>query len=120
MDQVLSARDTIPELDTDVFTLNVDLAMECAEEDMISNPAVAAADNMTVDEVAAIKMFTMTVEPPTTAFYYLLNKALREEDRAHVKPFVKILWLLMQAMRKALPVVYRGVKGDLSATYRKG
>eukprot|EP01036_Dinobryon_divergens_P061457 gene61457-biopygen2988 len=63
----------------------------------------------------------MPVEPPTTALYYLLNKALREKNRDNIKPFVKILWLLMQALKKAPPcphpVVYRGVKEDLSRQF---
>eukprot|EP01041_Mallomonas_annulata_P014157 gene14157-biopygen7155 len=107
-------------VDVESLTVCVDVAMDCAEQELDSNPAVS----MTVDEVAAIKMYTMAAEPPTTALYYLLNKALREKNRDKLKPFVKILWLLMQALRKAQPypgtLVYRGIKENLSNQYRKG
>eukprot|EP01041_Mallomonas_annulata_P012778 gene12778-biopygen6277 len=110
------------EVDIDSLTLCADVAMDCANEDMYSNPAVEAA-SMTVDEIASIKMYTMAADPPTSSLYYLLNKALREKNRDKLKPFVKILWLLMQALRKAQPcsrpVVYRGVKKDLSSQYRE-
>eukprot|EP01036_Dinobryon_divergens_P061993 gene61993-biopygen37145 len=79
---------------------------------------------MTKDEVAAIKMYNMAVEPSESSLYYILNKALREQDRNKLKPFVKILWLLMHALKKARPcpdpVIYRGVKLDLSNVYHKG
>eukprot|EP01041_Mallomonas_annulata_P013541 gene13541-biopygen6724 len=96
IDQVLSA--IIPGVDVESLKVCVDVAMDCANEDKYSNPA---AVGMTVDEIAAIKIYTMPSEPPTTALYYLLNKALKEENRDKLKPFVKILWLLMQALRKA-------------------
>eukprot|EP01041_Mallomonas_annulata_P000603 gene603-biopygen289 len=111
MEQVLSAK--IPETQNDTLRVSINLAMD--------DPAAAG---MTVDEMAAIKMYTMPVEPPTTALYYLLNKALREKNRDNIKPFVKILWLLMHALKKAPPcrslVVYRGVKENLSGQYIKG
>eukprot|EP01041_Mallomonas_annulata_P013149 gene13149-biopygen6470 len=120
MDQVLSVVVHIPGVDVESLMVCVDVAMDCAEQEVDSNPAAAG---LTVDEIAAIKMYTMTVEPPSTSLYYLLNKALREKNRDNVKPFVKILWLLMQAMKKSQPytrpVVYRGVKSNLSGQYRK-
>eukprot|EP01041_Mallomonas_annulata_P012185 gene12185-biopygen5950 len=126
MNQLLSAPQTMPltmvpaTMDVESLSLCADVAMDCANEDMYSNPAAAG---LTVDEIAVIKMYTMPSEPPTTALYYLLNKALREKNRDKLKPFVKLLWLLMQALRKAQPcsrpVVYRGVKKDLSSQYRE-
>eukprot|EP01041_Mallomonas_annulata_P015190 gene15190-biopygen8057 len=119
MDQVLLAAPMIPEMDIDTLSVSVEVALYSAEGNM-SHPAAAG---LTVDEVAAIKMYTMAAEPPTTALYYLLNKALREKNRDNVKPFVKILWLLMHALKKAQPspshTVYRGVTLDLSSQYPK-
>eukprot|EP01036_Dinobryon_divergens_P042501 gene42501-biopygen34138 len=65
----------------------------------------------------------MAVEPPSTSLYYLLNKALREKNRSSIRPFVKILWLLMHALKKAQPYsdnVFRCGKLDLSGQYVKG
>eukprot|EP01036_Dinobryon_divergens_P036926 gene36926-48175_t len=45
-----------------LLEISVELAMDCAMEDIYSNPAVAAA-GMTVDEVAAIKIYTMASNP---------------------------------------------------------
>eukprot|EP01041_Mallomonas_annulata_P042172 gene42172-biopygen8456 len=102
---------------------SIDLTMECANEVMNSNPAVTTA-YLNISEVAAIKMYSMGAEPSDAGLSHLLNKALREEIRDKLKPFVKILWLLMHAMRKAQPyprpMVYRGVKLDLSDQYREG
>jgi hypothetical protein len=56
-------------------------------------------------------------------FYRTLNACLRNRNRETIKPFFSYLRLLLEALRQ-LPAqkrtVYRGVKLDLSAKFRKG
>eukprot|EP01036_Dinobryon_divergens_P040947 gene40947-54214_t len=62
MEQVLLAAPTIPDIDTDVLSVSVEVALYSAEGDL-SHPAAAG---MTVDEIAAIKMYTMTADPASS------------------------------------------------------
>jgi hypothetical protein len=70
-------------------------------------------------EAAAILLYTMDID-----FFLLVNGKLRDEDRKQLKPFVRYIWLLLNAMSKCpMPqkrLVYRGVKADVSAMYTKG
>ena len=59
--------------------------------------------------------------------YYLVNAALRNQNRAAVKPWRHYIWLLLKGL-DALPhittdIVYRGIKlplKDLGRNYKKG
>ncbi|CAF1067787.1 unnamed protein product, partial [Rotaria sordida] len=42
------------------------------------------ADDLSVDESASIALYTMEWEPHTNSLYYILNSALRGEDRANL------------------------------------
>jgi hypothetical protein len=56
-------------------------------------------------------------------FYRTLNACLRDRDRVRIKPFFPYLRLLLEALRQLPPrscSLYRGVKLDLSAKFRKG
>ena len=56
-------------------------------------------------------------------FYKTLNACLRNRDRDAIKPFFSYLRLLLEALRqlpKQKRTVYRGVKLDLSAKFKKG
>ena len=78
-------------------------------------------NGLTNDELASIMLYTMEWEP--VAFYSLLNSTLRTEDRKKLIPFFSYLKLFLTALRK-LPsyqgIVWRGIKGDLHASYPKG
>ncbi|CAF1273287.1 unnamed protein product [Didymodactylos carnosus] len=80
-------------------------------------------DNLTVNESAAIQLYTMEWEPYSQCLYFVLNSALRSENRQQLKPFFAYLKLLLTALFK-LPSekrrVYRGTNLDLSAQYAKG
>ena len=96
----------------------LDTVMECAMVDSVNNPA---AVGLSIDELAAIKLYTMPLYPEEASVYHLVNTALRDENRNFVKPFAQFIWLLMHALRKAprftRALVYRGVKQDLSSDY---
>jgi hypothetical protein len=77
-----------------------------------------AGGALSADHIAAIHMYTQACD-----FYRTLNACLRNRDRACITPFFSYLRLLLEALRQ-LPAqkrtVYRGVKLDLSAKFRKG
>ena len=92
------------------------IAVEKAKE-LQANGEIDAT--LSVDEVAAITLYTMESE-----FYPTLNKLLRSRDRQGIKIFFPYLKLLLAARAK-LPkysgVVWRGVKGrDLREKFPKG
>eukprot|EP01036_Dinobryon_divergens_P041238 gene41238-54636_t len=68
IDQILT--DSTPEQisyeNKELLINNVELAMSSAKEDVYSNPTAVAA-GMTVDEIAAIKMYTMAADPPSSS-----------------------------------------------------
>jgi hypothetical protein len=70
------------------------------------------------DEIAAIHLYTQN-----SNFYRDLNKLLRSRARELLRPYAPYLRLLLGALHK-LPrvkgVVYRGVKGNMSAKYKTG
>jgi hypothetical protein len=76
---------------------------------------------LSVDESAAIQLYTMEMLPVTSCLYYILNKTLRSAKRRDLVPWFPYLKLLLTALWK-LPsfegVIWRGVKGiDLSEQY---
>ncbi|CAF1061508.1 unnamed protein product [Adineta steineri] len=80
-------------------------------------------DNLTQDESASIMLYSMEWEPHDKCLYFVLNAALRTEDRQKLKPWFLYLKLILTALEK-LPStrcnVYRGVNLDLSNQYSKG
>ena len=79
------------------------------------------ADGLTIDESAAIRLYTIEWEEPHPSLYSMLNSALDTADRKHLRPYFKYLKLFLTALVK-LPcvqpqTVWRGVTQDLSAKY---
>ena len=72
--------------------------------------------------IAALQMYTL--EFSGKSVYEALNEALRSKERAKCAPYRRYIWMLMHAMREAPEfdgqAVYRGVRADLRATYKKG
>ena len=118
-----AARDgLLPDADIDVLAVSIDVVLDAAEY-QIATEGTPTPD-MTVDLLAALKLYTAAIEPEETGLYYLVNKALRSEERSVVKPFTGIIWLIMKGLR-SLPaiedtVIFRGVKKNLSGQYIKG
>ena len=82
-----------------------------------------AADHLTQDESAAIRLYTADWEPQDKCLYYVLNATLRDENRQKLKPWFSFLKLFLTALGKVPLVqdtVYRGIRGDLRDQYQKG
>ena len=76
--------------------------------------AQAKHPDLTLDECAAIVLYTMEAIPREYSVYFVLNLALRNKDRAAVRPWREYIWLLLHALRKLPPstevTVFRGCK----------
>jgi hypothetical protein len=79
---------------------------------------------LTIDESAAIQLYTMEAAPLDCCIYYRLNKTLRTANRRELDPWFPYLKLLMTALYKLPSVrrtVWRGIKDvDLSNEYEEG
>ncbi|CAF1381067.1 unnamed protein product [Rotaria sordida] len=88
---------------------------ECSEE--------IDVNNLTIDERAAIKLYTMESKTEQESLFYVVNSTLRLADRSELKPILLYLRLLIEALEK-LPslngLVYRGVNGNISSNFVKG
>jgi hypothetical protein len=80
------------------------------------------ANNLTIDESAAIALYTMEWEPYTESVYYILNQTLRSEDRQNLKPWFLYLKLLLTALSRLPSIrrtVYRGVRFESESDNEK-
>ena len=96
--------------------LDLSTAVYCADMHA-SNLVDEPGELLTRDEIAAIHLYTQD-----TPFYTLLNGCLRERNRELIKPFIPLIKLILTGLYK-LPiisggVVFRGVKGDISAAFK--
>ena len=77
-------------------------------------------DGLTVDESAAIMLYTMSWIPRNKCLYDVLNATLRSEDRDKLEPWFPYLKLFLTALSR-LPsqerTVFRGIKLNLSESY---
>ena len=85
-----------------------------------ANDAVAEAyKDLSEDERAALTLYTMESYPKEKSVYFLVNAALRAQDRGGVRPYRDYIWLLMHALRRLPPspatIAHRGMKCALSA-----
>ena len=81
-------------------------------------------DGLTIDESAAIRLYTMEWNQPYQSLYSILNYTLKNSDREHLRPYFKYLKLFLTALVK-LPCVppltiWRGVTKNLSAQFPPG
>ena len=81
-------------------------------------------DQLTVDESAAIRLYTMEWERPYRSLYSMLNHTLKKGTREELHPYFKYLKLFMTALAK-LPcspslTVWRGITKDQSAEFPPG
>jgi hypothetical protein len=79
------------------------------------------ADGLTVDESAAICLYTIEWDRPHRSLYSMLNHALKKDDRADLQPYFKYLKLFLTAVVKlpCLPplTIWRGVTKNASAEF---
>jgi hypothetical protein len=81
-------------------------------------------DKLTVDESAAIRLYTIEWEKPHRSLYSMLNYTLKTAPRQELQPYFKYLKLFVTALAK-LPcvpttTVWRGVTKNLSAEFQNG
>ena len=90
---------------------------------MAKQSVTMLADNLSLDESAAICLYSMEWQPYELCLYGVLNAALRLQDHEQLKPWFQFLKLLTTALQR-LPskhlTVYRGVKSDLHEQYLRG
>jgi hypothetical protein len=82
------------------------------------------SDGLTIDESAAIRLYTMEWEGPHRSLYSMLNHTLKTGTREELHPYFKYLKLFLTALIK-LPcveslTVWRGVTKNLSAEFPPG
>lgn len=80
-------------------------------------------NGLTLEESAAIRLYTMEWSPLNKCLYHVLNQCLRDRVREKLKPWFAYLKLLITALYRLQPrpqLVYRGVKGNLTCRYREG
>lgn len=86
------------------------------------NRAKNPKDDLSVDESAAIGLYTMEWEPYTDSLYYILNKTLRNEERTKLKPWFSYLKLILTGLsrlKSTSTVVFRGVKHFIESEHEK-
>ena len=81
-------------------------------------------DSLTIDESAALRLYTIEWEGPHRSLYSMLNYTLKQAKRQNLLPYFKYLKLFLTALVK-LPcqpplTVWRGVTKDLSAEFPPG
>jgi hypothetical protein len=81
-------------------------------------------DGLTIDESAAIRLYTIEWEAPHRSLYSMLNHILKTADRKDLQPYFKYLKLFLTALVK-LPcvpplTVWRGVTKNLSVEFPPG
>ena len=78
-------------------------------------------DGLTIDESAAIRLYTMQWPNPHSSLYKMLNCAFKMGNRNELQPYFKYLKLFLTALVKLQFVppqtVWRGVTSDLSGAF---
>jgi hypothetical protein len=81
-------------------------------------------DGLTIDESAAIRLYTIEWESPHRSLYSMLNRTLKKDNRENPRPYFKYMKLFLSALAK-LPcvppsTVWRGVTKNASAEFPPG
>jgi hypothetical protein len=78
-------------------------------------------DGLTIDESAAIRLYTMEWKKPHRSLYSMLNHTLNNDDREHLRPYFRYMKLFLTGLAKIPCVppltVWRGVTKDISASF---
>ena len=81
-------------------------------------------DGLTIDESAAIRLYTIEWQKPHRSLYSMLNETLKTADRKALQPYFKYFKLFLTALVKLPSVppqtIWRGVTRDLSADFVSG
>lgn len=81
-------------------------------------------NRLTIDESAAIRLYTLQWVKPHRSLYSMLNHTLRTADREELRPYFKYMKVFLTALAK-LPcgpqqTVWRGANIDLSKNFPRG
>jgi len=110
---LVSLQESVASLHQQLHQIN-SMASDAIERS--TNPA----NDLTRDESAAIRLYTMDSSSNHSNLYSELNKTLRHEDRGKLKPWFRYLKLILTALLK-LPsthcTVWRAVRVDLRTKY---
>ena len=82
------------------------------------------SDGLTIDESAAVRLYTIEWQGSQRSLYSMLNRTLKNGDREQLRPYFKYLKLFLTALVK-LPcvppvTVWRGITKDQSANFPAG
>ena len=99
---------------------NLSYYIEMALNETPSKPA----DNLTIDESAAIRLYTIEWAEQRQSLYFQLNQVLISGDRQRLRPYFKYMKLFLTGLAK-IPcspplTVWRGVNQNLSTQFPKG
>ena len=82
------------------------------------------SDGLTIDESAAIRLYTIEWCEPHRSLYSMLNHALRSTEREQIRPYFRYMKLFLTALVKlpcvAPTTVWRGVAKDKSREFPPG
>ncbi|CAF4989362.1 unnamed protein product, partial [Rotaria sp. Silwood1] len=99
---------------------NLSVYVQRALDETPENPP----DRLTIDESAAVRLYTIEWERPHRSLYSMLNYTLKGGNREELRPYFKYLKLFLTALVKIPCVpsltVWRGVTRDLSAEFPPG
>ena len=101
------------------FLPNLQFFVNDAIEQCRSTPT----DGLTIDESAAIKLYTMEAQFFKKPLYAVLNEVLRSGNQQKLQPWLFYIKLLRTALSRLPSVsqpVFRGVKLDFSEKYHEG
>jgi hypothetical protein len=80
--------------------------------------------HLSSDESALIRLYTLKWFPRQSSFYFILNEALRSQNRNELLPWFLYLRLFIFALSKlplaSHPIIYRGIKMELTEEFPKG
>jgi hypothetical protein len=99
---------------------NLSVYVQKALDETPENPS----DALTIDESAAIRLYTIEWPRPHRSLYSMLNHTLKKGDRKDLRPYFRYMKLFLTALVK-LPCVpaltiWRGVTKDLSEEFPPG
>jgi hypothetical protein len=94
---------------------NIDAMVQIARANSDESP-----DGLSIDESAAIHLYTMQWPDTHDSLYEILNRTLRSEKRNDLKPWFFYLKLVLTAMHKLPPVkktIWRAIRSDVDKEY---
>ena len=104
----------------DAILHNLSYYVQLALEETPQDPP----DHLTIDESAAIRLYTIEWDRPHRSLYSMLNYTLKNENREKLRPYFRYMKLFITALVKlpCMPpcTVWRGVTKDLSQEFPPG